>query len=68
MRLKARERVELLMRDARHPLLNDHPLHSPYDGCRSINITGDYRVVYRKITPDIIELRAIGTHPELYGD
>ncbi len=64
---KAWERLDLLHDESASPLLNDHALHAPYDGYRSINITGDYRLIYRKVALDAIELHAIGTHAELYG-
>jgi addiction module RelE/StbE family toxin len=67
VQVKARERVHLLVTDNTHPLLNDHKLNPPYDGCRSINITGDYRLVYKKLDENTYYLRAIGTHHQLYG-
>ena len=61
------ERLALLVGDERSPLLNDHKLNHPYDGYSSINITGDYRLVYKKLAPDIYFLRAVGTHHQLFG-
>lgn len=46
-------------------ILNNHGVHYPYSGCRSINITGDIRALYEK-TGDIITFIQIGTHAELY--
>ena len=66
-RTKVRERVHMLVTDSSHPLLNDHKLGPPYDGYRSINITGDWRLVYRRIDAHIIYLRAVGMHHQLYG-
>lgn len=67
IRSKVDERLALLDTDARHPLLNDHKLGPPFESYRSINITGDYRLVYKKIGADTYYLRAIGTHHQLYG-
>ncbi len=61
------ERLALLIQNESHPLLHDHKLNPPYDGYRSINITGDYRLVYKKMDEDTYYLRAIGTHHQLYG-
>jgi addiction module RelE/StbE family toxin len=61
------ERLALLIEDASNPLLQDHKLNPPFDGYRSINITGDYRLVYKKLDADTYYLRAIGTHHKLYG-
>lgn len=64
---KVGERLDLLVFNERYPLLNDHKLSPPYEGYRSINITGDYRLVYKKIGADTYYLRAVGTHHQLYG-
>ena len=61
------ERLALLVADGRNPILNDHPLGPPLQNYRSINITGDYRLVYKKIGEDTYYLRAVGTHHQLYG-
>ena len=67
LRNKIWERLSLLVADDLHPLLNDHKLGPPYDAYRSINITGDYRLVYKRIKKDTYYLRAVGTHHQLYG-
>ena len=64
---KVSERLALLIADERNPLLNDHKLNPPFEGYRSINITGDYRLVYKKLAPDYYYLRAVGTHHQLFG-
>ena len=60
------ERLALLIADERNPLLNNHKLHGEYSNCRSINITGDIRIVYEKLGSKKYYLRALGTHSELY--
>jgi len=67
LREKLRERLNLLIRDASNSLLNDHKLGPPYEIYRSINITGDYRLVYKRIEKNTCYLRAVGTHHQLYG-
>ena len=67
LKSRVRERVHMLVTDSTHPLLHDHKLNPPFDGYRSINITGDYRLVYKKLDAETYYLRAIGTHHELYG-
>jgi len=64
---KVGERLALLIVDERNPLLNDHKLNPPFEGYRSINISGDYRLVYKKLAPDVYFLRAVGTHHQLFG-
>ena len=67
MQRKVFERAQLLAINPSHPLLNNHKLHHPYDGYSSINVTGDYRLVYKKLAPDVYFLRAVGTHHQLFG-
>ncbi len=57
----------MLVKDGNNPLLNDHGLNPPWDGYRSINITGDWRLVYKKLGTDTYYLRAVGTHHQLFG-
>jgi len=64
---KLSERIKLFAEDSFHPLLNNHLLHDPYAGCRSINITGDYRAVFCIENQDVIRFIAIGTHHDLFG-
>lgn len=68
VRERFKERRNLLIKQPFHPLLNNHALSAKWDGCRSINITGDYRAIYREESRGIVRFLAIGTHPELYGD
>jgi addiction module RelE/StbE family toxin len=67
VRAKADERLSLFAADPFHPILENHPLTDVWAGCRSINVTGDFRIVYRGRGKDIVSLEAIGTHHQLYG-
>ena len=62
---KFRNRILLFKQDQFHPLLNNHSVEGVYPGCRSINITGDYRALY-SIQGDLFTFIEIGTHSELY--
>jgi len=64
---KFSERISLFIQNKNHPLLNNHPLEGIWVGCRSINISGDFRAVYEEIDNDCFEFVAIGTHSELYS-
>jgi addiction module RelE/StbE family toxin len=64
---KLSERLRLFAEDSFHPLLENHPLHGMYVGCRSINITGDRRAIFYNESPSIVRFIAIGTHHELFG-
>ncbi len=61
------ERQTLLATDFFSPILNNHKLSGEYAGCRSINITGDFRAVYEELGNDHFEFVAIGTHSELFS-
>ncbi len=63
---KTINRLAIFMQDEYAELLNNHALHGEYDGCRSINITGDFRLVYEKVDKDIRRLLDIGSHSQLY--
>lgn len=63
---KFKERRDLFLQDEFNPVLNNHPLKGQYGGYRSINITGDLRVIYRKRSEEIIFV-AIDSHSNLYG-
>ena len=61
------ERTALFLSDSRHPLLNDHALTGERQGQRSLNITGDWRLIYEPITTDIVLFVDVDTHHNLYG-
>jgi addiction module RelE/StbE family toxin len=47
-------------------VLNNHEVHYPYSGFRSINISGDIRALYEIVSDDTVLFSHIGTHSELY--
>lgn len=65
-RKQARERIHLFVIDPFHPMLNNHVLHGDYAGHRSINASGDLRIIYRVVSADIALLIDIGRHRDLY--
>mgnify|MGYP001574237301 CR=1 FL=1 len=66
IKVKLASRIRLFWDNPKNPILNNHRLHGKYDGYRSINITGDYRVIYEEVGNNTIRLIDIGTHSELY--
>ncbi len=58
-------RLEIFLADPCHPILRNHAVGRAYPGCRSINVTGDVRAIYRLSGETAIFL-LIGTHAELY--
>lgn len=69
---KAFKECILLFEKNPHDLeLNNHPLQREYDGFRSIDITVDYRAVYKEVIQDeetYIYFISFGTHTQLYGE
>ena len=63
---KFKERRNLFMANEFHPILNNHALSGEYEGYRSINITGDLRVLYRR-EGEVVIFVTIDSHSNLYG-
>jgi addiction module RelE/StbE family toxin len=63
---KTRERLTILSVNENDITLNNHKLNPPWEGYRSINVTGDIRIIYKKNGVFCVLYR-IGTHPQLYS-
>ena len=50
-----------------HPSLRNHPLKDKFAGVRSIDVTGNWRALYRRERERIIFVE-LGTHDQLYGE
>ena len=68
IRLKVQERVGIFRMNEFDPLLDNHALQGKYEGCRSIDITGSYRLIYERYADGTLNFIAVGTHPQLYGE
>jgi addiction module RelE/StbE family toxin len=67
VKIALRNRLELFLTDKYHPILNNHSLSGKYKNYRSINITGDWRAIFRELNDgEIIYFDFIGTHSQLY--
>lgn len=62
-----KRRVALFSSTPFDAVLRNHALKGKYLGYRSIDITGDVRVLYTTKGDKIIILGFIGTHSQLYG-
>ena len=58
-------RIELFMQDPYHSVLRNHAVGRAYPGCRSVNVTGDVRALYR-VREGAVIFVLIGTHAQLY--
>lgn len=63
-RQKLLQRVELFSENPLHPTLRNHQLKGKWKDYRSIDITGDVRVLYLQREDEVI-FDAIGTHSQL---
>ncbi len=62
-----RKRLELFLDNPYHPILNNHPLVGELKGYRSINVTGDWRAIFRVLDDGVVYFDTLGTHSQLYG-
>lgn len=61
------DRLELYLIDPLAQQLRVHPLRGKFVGYWSMNISGDFRALYRKDGDTITIFALIGTHSQLYG-
>ncbi|GMX58322.1 MAG: hypothetical protein YFSK_6800 [Candidatus Yanofskyibacterium parasiticum] len=66
-REKLKLRLKIFLNDPFDSQLNNHPLKGKYADCRSINIGGDLRAVYKYTDENSCVFIKIGTHSELYS-
>lgn len=59
------ERLNIFRLNKFDQILYNHFVDKRYPGCRSINITGNYRVIFKDFG-ELIYFIKIGTHSELY--
>jgi addiction module RelE/StbE family toxin len=60
------ERNILFQRNKFDSVLNNHSVEKRFPDCRSINITGDYRAIFKEEKDTVYIFVNIGTHSELY--
>lgn len=65
---KYKNRYKKFIKDKERPLLKDHKLKGHMKGSRSFSITGDIRVIYRKIEKNKVQFLDIGTHTQVYEE
>ena len=58
-------KIQLFIKNYSNPTLKDHELIGEKENYRAFWLTGDYRVVYKKVGSTII-LYNIGTHNQVY--
>jgi mRNA interferase YafQ len=66
LKTKLVQKIVLFAKNPLDPQLRDHALKGKYKAYRSINITGDYRMLYLLQGEEVI-FDIVGTHSQLYG-
>lgn len=61
-----KERRNVFLKNPFASILNNHPLGGKYKGYRSIDITGDLRVIFKLISVGLAYFVTIDTHSNLY--
>lgn len=59
-------RIETFVQSPFDEIFNNHVLGGKYKNCRSINMTGDIRIIYEMTSENLAHFLEIGTHSELY--
>lgn len=70
VQVKTDETLIKFFTDPSDPALRNHALAGKFTGCRSIDVTGDMRIIFRELSDgayEIVELIDIGSHSQLYG-
>ncbi|OGH69596.1 MAG: hypothetical protein A3C90_04160 [Candidatus Magasanikbacteria bacterium RIFCSPHIGHO2_02_FULL_51_14] len=67
LRQQAVSRLALFADNPNHPKLENHALKGKYRGMRSINMTGDYRAIFRCESDDVCLFVDIDNHNNLYS-
>ena len=69
IKIAFREAFELFVDDINHPNLRNHALKEKYAGFRSINVTEDWRALFKIRKNEnkiVITFHILGTHDQLY--
>jgi addiction module RelE/StbE family toxin len=60
------QKITLFVEEPFHPSLRTHRLSGNLDGCWSLSITHEYRLVFKFVLDDKVLLIDIGSHDEVY--
>ena len=67
LKVKAKERIKIFEKDTYNLVLNNHALHGKFVGYRSINVTGDIRIIYKLLDNNTAFFTEIGNHSKFYS-
>lgn len=69
IKIAFKESRELFLDNPNHPNLRNHALREKYAGYRSIDVTGDWRALFKirkSKLKTVITFHILGTHTQLY--
>ena len=67
IKIAFKARLEIFLKDKFNQTLNNHSLTGNYKDYRSINVTGDFRAIFREFdNGEVIYFETLGTHAQLY--
>ncbi|MFA7717204.1 MAG: type II toxin-antitoxin system mRNA interferase toxin, RelE/StbE family [Candidatus Absconditabacterales bacterium] len=69
MRDKVKGVLQIFMLNPMDKELRNHGLEGKYKGKRSIDVTGDIRIIFKEISDgkyELVEIYDVGTHAQLY--
>lgn len=66
VKMQAKSRISFFIENQFDQRLNNHLLHGDKRFLRSINITGDIRLVYEEVDVNTVRFLDIDTHSNLY--
>ena len=61
------DRLRLFVQEPHHALLDNHKLSGNRKHQRSVNVTGDWRLIFEEYGENTVWLIDIDTHSNLYG-
>lgn len=70
IKIAFKETRELFLDNPNHPHLRNHALREQFAGYRSINVTSDWRALFKvkeSKTQIVITFHILGTHEQLYS-
>lgn len=64
---RALDKIEIFVDNPFEPSLKNHPLSGKFSNYRSINVTGDIRIIDRPLGKNLVVFEDIGSHSKLYN-
>jgi len=63
---KTKGRIKLFRDNSSNPALKDHTLKGSNNNIRAFSITGDFRIIYKRVSKDHVLFLDIGSHNQVY--